>query len=91
MIAFRSKTFEKSLKKVLSGGKVRLGEVEKTIEILLSGKSLPTKYKDHVLQGTWKGFRECHIRPDVLLIYKKEKENLILILVNIGSHSELFK
>jgi len=90
MTVFRSKTFEKSLKKVLSGGKVRLNEVEKTISALASGQRMAVRYKDHALKGNWKGYRECHIRPDVLLVYKKEEEKLILLIVDIGSHSNLF-
>ena len=46
------------------------------------------KYCDHDLKGKWLGFRECHIKPDLLLIYKK-RDNCIQ-LVRIGSHSELY-
>ena len=90
MNVFRSKKFEKSLKKVLSGGKVRLNEVEKTIKMLADGQKVLVKYKDHPLKGEWKGYRECNIRPDVLLIYQKHEDKLILVLIDIGSHSELF-
>lgn len=51
---------------------------------------LPVKYSDHGLNGEFLDYRECHIKGDLLLIYKIEKENLILILVEIGSHSQLF-
>jgi mRNA interferase YafQ len=56
---------------------------------LLNGQDLETKYKDHQLKGNMKDFRECHIKPDLLLIYRIE--NNVLELVDIGSHSELFK
>jgi mRNA interferase YafQ len=56
---------------------------------LLNGIELDYKYKDHQLKGSLKEFRECHIKPDLLLIYSIEHN--ILELVNIGSHSELFK
>ena len=49
------------------------------------------KYKDHALSGNYKNYRECHIKPDLLLIYKIEKSELILYAVHIGSHSDLFK
>lgn len=91
MNVFRSKQFEKSLQKVLASGKVNLKEIEKTIVLLISGNPLPIKYKDHALTGDWKGYRECHIRGDLLLIYKIEKEKLILILADIGSHAYLFE
>jgi mRNA interferase YafQ len=51
---------------------------------------LPKKYNDHALKGKYTAYRECHIRPDLLLIYKKDKTNLILVLVRTGSHSQLF-
>lgn len=91
MIVFRSKTFEKSLKKILSSGKVKLIEVEKTIQILMNDEKMPSRYRDHSLQGDWKGYRECHIRSDVLLVYQKlKKEIIVLVIADIGSHSELF-
>lgn len=90
MNVFRTKTFQKSLKKILSGGKISLREIEKTIEILVQDKNIPAKYKDHALKGEWKSYRECHIRPDTLLVYQKNKKEIVLILLNIGSHSDLF-
>jgi mRNA interferase YafQ len=91
MNVFRSKHFEKSLKKILSGGKIKLIEIEATIDILASGEKIPVRYRDHALKGEWKGYRECHIKPDVLLIYTIQKEELVLMLIDIGSHAELFK
>lgn len=46
------------------------------------------RYLDHPLSGKWKGYRDCHIRPDLLLIYQKSSS--VLLLVRLGSHSELF-
>ena len=60
------------------------------IDLLSAGKNLPILYKDHKLGGELLNCRECHIKGDLLLIYKIEKENLILVLVDIGSHSQLF-
>lgn len=51
---------------------------------------LPEEYRDHALIGSWKGYRECHIKPDLLLIYWHEGEDL-LRLARLGSHSELFR
>lgn len=84
------KDYKKSLEKIVRSGKIDIEEVDNIVEIISSGKKLSQKHKDHALKGDWKGYRECHIRPDVLLIYKKEEEKLILILVDIGSHSSLF-
>lgn len=91
MNVFRSKSFNKSLKKFVLSQKVRVQEVEKVIELLLRKEKMPAKYKDHALKGEWKGYRECHIRPDVLLIYKIEHKELVLVLVDIGTHASLFK
>ena len=55
---------------------------------LRNGVAMKEKYCDHDLKGKWLGFRECHIKPDLLLIYKK-RDNCIQ-LVRIGSHSELY-
>ena len=58
------------------------------IEQLLQQNPLPLKYKDHLLVGKWQGFRECHIEPDWLLIYKVEGNELLL--ADTGSHADLF-
>ena len=62
------------------------------IEKLANGEILPAIYKDHPLYSNWKGYRECHIQNDWLLIYKyKENSNeLILSLTATGTHSDLF-
>ncbi|TXJ57829.1 type II toxin-antitoxin system YafQ family toxin [Brachyspira aalborgi] len=70
---------------------------KKIINKLLNDEILESKYKDHKLIGKYAGFRECHIKPDLLLIYKKENNassgqspTLILVCIAIGSHSDLF-
>lgn len=55
---------------------------------LINQTPLPEKYRDHELKGNWQGFRECHIKPDLLLIY--EQGERYIQLVRLGSHSELF-
>ncbi len=57
---------------------------------LTNNLPLPKKYKDHALTGNWKGFRDCHIKPDLVLIYQIDIENTTLILARLGSHSDLF-
>lgn len=61
------------------------------MDILSSDAVLPEKYRDHALTGDWKDHRDCHIKPDLVLIYQKtdDDELLILQLVRLGSHSEL--
>lgn len=57
---------------------------------LSNNQPLEPKYKDHKLKGEYKDFRECHILPDLLLIYRKIDEILVLEAFRLGSHSELF-
>lgn len=59
-------------------------------ELLVAGKRLPPKYRDHLLTGNWHGYRECHIRPDWLLIYHIDESVKEIEYVRMGSHSELF-
>jgi mRNA interferase YafQ len=57
--------------------------------LLSDDKPLLEKYRDHPLGSNWKDHRECHLKPDLLLIYKKADDE-ILRMVRMGSHSELF-
>lgn len=59
--------------------------------MLAKGETLPPKYKNHPLKGKYTGFYDCHVLPDWVLIYKIEKEKLILLLFDIGTHSDLLK
>ena len=61
------------------------------INQLSEGKSLDSKFKDHKLSGLYEGKRECHIEPDFLLIYEIKEKEIVLYLVRVGSHSELFR
>lgn len=67
-----------------------MSQLENVVEILASGEALPEKYLDHPLIGDYKGYRECHIRPDWLLVYKIQDDILILTLARTGTHSDLF-
>ena len=66
-----------------------ISKLEIVLDILLSGEDLPIKYKDHQLRGEFQDFRECHIEPDWLLIYRKEEYELILYATATGSHADL--
>ncbi|MEI6709033.1 MAG: type II toxin-antitoxin system YafQ family toxin [Methylococcales bacterium] len=88
---FWSKKFKQDYSRLIkSGNSVAVNELLTVIEILANEEVLPSKYQDHVLKGNWNGYRECHIKPDVLLIYKFENDELTLTLVRTGSHSDLF-
>lgn len=84
-----SKEFKKGLKK-LKNDTQSLILLKNIITKLANDENLEAKFKDHKLVGDYEGFRECHIKPNLLLIYKKEERILILSCVALGSHSELF-
>ncbi len=81
--------FKKDYKKIVKRG-YDISLLEEIIEKLVKQEKLPQKNKDHSLIGNYKGYRECHIQPDWLLIYKIDNEDLILLLTRTGSHSDLF-
>ena len=60
------------------------------VQVLVSQNILSERYRDHALQGVMANFRECHVLPDLLLVYRIFEEELVLVLVNFGSHAELF-
>lgn len=60
------------------------------VDLLRENKPLPPQYLDHQLSGDYAKFRECHIEPDWLLIYRIENDTLILVLLRTGTHSDLF-
>ena len=86
---FPTTQFKKDLKRIQRRG-YDIARLEQVLEILIQDQDLPAKYKDHTLTGNYTGFRECHITPDWLLIYKKENNLLILTLSRTGTHSDLF-
>ena len=60
------------------------------LEALAADRPLPPERRDHRLVGPWSGYRECHLRPDLLLVYAKPDPST-LDLVRLGTHSELFE
>ena len=69
---------------------LKISLLEDVIAKLAMGVTLPEKNKDHALSGDWIGFRECHVLPDWLLIYRVENDVLVLTLTRTGTHSDLF-
>ena len=83
--------FKKDYKLAVKRG-YKVQDLEKVISLLKTGQPLPHIYKDHPLSGEWKNYRDCHIRPDWILIYRLiENTPPILELVRTGTHSDLFK
>ncbi len=84
-----SNRFKKDLKLAKKRG-FDLFLLNEVVDILASENPLPTKFRDHELIGNYAGFRECHLNPDWLLIYKIEAEDLVLMLFRTGTHLDLF-
>ena len=83
-----SNKFNKDLKRLQKSSE-DMERLIALIKILKNNVNLPEKFRDHQLKGKYAHHRECHIKPDLLLIYKLEGEKLIL--VRAGSHSDLFE
>ena len=83
----RTAHYKKDLKRLAKSGRYDLNELEAVIQNLANDLSLAEKHHDHALFGDWIDHRDCHIRPDWILIYRLEPGHLIL--VRTGSHSDL--
>ena len=85
----RTSQFKKDFKRIIKQG-FDIQPLLEVIEKISREEPLDEKFCDHPLKGEWIGFRECHIKPDWLLIYLIDKGELILTLSRTGSHSDLF-
>lgn len=88
--------FKKAMKTIMKRKTCNTIELKNIIEELAKGKTLPAKYKDHQLSIDGRKYgkypvRECHIQNDFLLIYRKAEDEGLLLLIDIGSHSDLFR
>lgn len=84
----RSAQFRRDVKRVEKRGK-DLGKLKELLILLMQRSDLPEKYRDHPLKGDWNGFRDAHIEPDWLLIYRIQGDELQL--ARTGSHADLFQ
>lgn len=84
-----SKRFKRDLKLYGNDPEV-LKDLELVLDLLIKGESLKEKYKNHNLRGEFKSCSKCHIRPDLLLVYKIEKDKLLILLLRLVSHSDIF-
>jgi mRNA interferase YafQ len=81
--------YRKDRKRAIRSG-LPIHLLDDVLELLAAGEPLAKKHKDHALKGNYAGYRECHIKPDWLLIYAIDNGRLILTAMRTGSHSELF-
>lgn len=87
---FPTKKYLKSLEKLVKNQKVKLPELDFVLDELAKKKQLAPKYKDHQLKGDMRDHRECHVHNDILLLYYYEENKLVLVAVDIGTHSQIF-
>ena len=86
-----TKKFRKDFKRIASDKKL-VDEISVVVDLLSANDNpLPAKYQDHQLEGKYAVYRECHVRPDWLLVYQKNKNELILLLARTNTHSEIFE
>ncbi|MBQ3180679.1 MAG: type II toxin-antitoxin system YafQ family toxin [Firmicutes bacterium] len=85
----RTSQFKKDFKLALKRN-CDIKKLQYVITVLANGDTLPESYLDHPLRGDYSGYRECHVEPDWLLVYKITESVLILTLYRTGSHSDLF-
>lgn len=86
----RTSQFKKSFKLAIKRGK-NPEVFAKALDLLATNGRLPKEYLPHMLKGTYKGYWECHLEPDWLLLWKQNDKELILLLTDTGSHSDIFK
>lgn len=84
-----SNQFKKDIKLASKRG-FDIDKLKEVVDKLAGRMALDKKYKDHNLLGEYNGFRECHIEPDWLLVYRIEKSEVELFLFRTGTHSDLF-
>lgn len=80
--------FKKDLKRIQNNPK-KIASLQTVLELLQATGTVPQEYKPHLLIGDYKGYMECHVENDLLLIWFDESEELIK-LIRLGTHSELF-
>jgi mRNA interferase YafQ len=90
MLTLHPSTQYKKDRKRLMKQNFDLKLLDDVLELLIREQPLPPRFSDHLLKGDYAGHRECHIRPDWLLIYAVDKGRLILTATRTGTHSELF-
>ena len=86
----RTSKFKTSFKRIKNNSRFNQDVFDFIVLMLATDIPLPEKFLDHSLVGKYRSLRECHISPDILLVYTKEIDVITLQLIDIGSHSDLF-
>lgn len=85
----RTSQFKKDYKLAVKRG-CNINKLMEVVTLLADGETLPAEFRDHALNGNYSGYRECHIQPNWLLVYKLVEQQLVLTLYRTGTHSDLF-
>ncbi|OGG64450.1 hypothetical protein A3C18_04085 [Candidatus Kaiserbacteria bacterium RIFCSPHIGHO2_02_FULL_54_11b] len=88
-----SRRFARALEKLKRSGKFSVAvadDYKRVTELLKTGQRLPSIFRDHALIGDYLGYRECHIKGDLLLVYEYREDIVVILLIDIGSHSQIF-
>lgn len=85
-----TKQFEKDFKRMIKRGK-DMEKIKTVMRRLANEEILDTRHRDHKLTGDFEGFRECHIEPDWLLVYRINKRDNSIIFLRTGSHADIFE
>lgn len=85
-----TRQFDRDLKRLRRSGRHDIEKLKDIVRLLLDGKPLQIKHREHSLTGNYKGRRECHIDPDWLLVYKVDIQAKIIVFERTGSHSDIF-
>ncbi len=86
-----TKAYRKAFKRISRHKDFNENVLKEIIRVLASGTRLDAKYQDHQLSGELQEYRECHVQHNLLLEYQKYDDILILLLINIGTHDDLFR
>lgn len=86
-----TKAYRKAHKRVSKHKNFEQNVLDEIIDTLARGEKLEPKYQDHQLTGEFQDYRECHVKNNILLMYQKHENILVLILINLGTHDDLFR
>jgi len=81
--------FARDLRRAIRRGK-DAGKIKAVVRLLCAGEALPASFRDHALKGEWAGFRDCHVEPDLVLVYRVVRDRLQLLCLRLGTHADLF-
>ena len=85
-----TKQFRKDRRRCIRQG-LPQEELDAVVLTLAAGEALPPEYEDHPLHGNLEGYRDCHIRPDWVLLYRIQDATLVLVLQRTGTHAEVLR